>query len=177
MEKLVQEIWTDVHLELKKFITGKVNDEDTANDILQDVFLKIHTNIHQVKDTSRLTAWLYQVTRNVIADHYRNAKPQVQIDGLELPEDEAEEPLYLSLGNCINSKINTLPEKYKAAILFTSFNNYSQLALAETLGISYSGAKTRVQRSKDKLKDLIMDCKNVTTDGNGNIVDYTGNKA
>jgi RNA polymerase sigma-70 factor (ECF subfamily) len=57
-------------------------------------------------------------------------------------------------------------------MLLTYFNAYSQLELAEKLNISYSGAKTRVQRGREKLKDLIQDCPNVETDNKGNPIAY-----
>lgn len=172
MDKQVEEIWTDLHLELKKFIFSKVRDIDTSEDILQDVFLKIHHSIHTLSDCSKLTSWVYQITRNTVADHFRKSHIEVQIDGLDFAEQENEEPLYLSLSNCINQKISKLSEKYKQAILLTYFDKYSQITSSEKLNISYSGAKTRVQRGREKLKDLIVDCKNVETDNNGNIIGY-----
>jgi RNA polymerase sigma-70 factor (ECF subfamily) len=172
MDTPIPEIWIDLHQELKKFIFSKVKDIDNSNDILQEVFLKIHLNIHTLNDYSRLTSWVYQITRNAVADHYRKIKSEIRIDGFDFAEQESEEPLYQSLSNCINLKINKLPEKYKQAILLTAFKDYSQTELAKELGISYSGAKTRVQRAKEKLKSLIMDCSNVETDYKGNITDY-----
>jgi RNA polymerase sigma-70 factor, ECF subfamily len=169
----IQEIWTDLYLELKKFISGKVKDIDATEDILQDVFLKIQLNIHTLTDCTKLTAWVYQITRNTIADHYRKTtNSEVQIDGFDLAERDDEEPLYHSLNNCINQKINMLSDKYKQAILLTYLKAYSQIKLAEELNISYSGAKTRVQRGREKLKDLILNCPNVETDSKGNLIAY-----
>lgn len=169
----IQEIWTDLYQELKKFISSKVKDIDTTEDILQDVFLKIQLKVHTLTDCSKLTSWVYQITRNTIADHYRKTtSSEVQIDGLDLAEQDHEEPLYHSLSNCINQKINKLSDKYRQAILLTYLNAYSQIELAEKLNISYSGAKTRVQRGREKLKDLILDCPNVEADSKGNLVAY-----
>lgn len=173
MDTRIQEIWADLYQELKKFILSKVKDINTTEDILQDVFLKIQLNIHTLTDCSKLTAWVYQITRNTIADHYRKTtNSAVQIDGFDLAEQDSEEPLYQSLSNCINQKINQLSDKYKQAILLTYVNAYSQIELAEKLNISYSGAKTRVQRGREQLKDLILDCPNVETDSKGNPVAY-----
>src|SRR6478735_3231974 len=142
----IQEIWRDLYQELKKFISGKVKDIDITEDILQDVFLKIQLNIHTLTDCTKLTSWVYQITRNTIADHYRKTTNlKVQIDGFDLAERDTEEPLYHSLSNCINQKINMLSDKYKQAVLLTYLKDYSQIELAEDLNISYSGAKTRVQ--------------------------------
>src|SRR5690242_18264938 len=173
MDIPIKEIWADLYQELKKFISGKVKDIDATEDILQDVFLKVQLNLHTLTDCTKLTAWVYQITRNTIADHYRKiSNSEVRIDGFDLAEQDTEEPLYISLSNCINQKINRLSEKYKQAILLTYLKDYSQIELAEELNISYSGAKTRVQRGREKLKDLILDCPNVETDGKGNPVAY-----
>lgn len=172
MERQIEEIWTDLHQELKIFIFTKVGNIDTSEDILQDVFLKIHLNIHKLLNCSKLTSWVYQITRNAVADHYRKINSEVQINGFDFAEQENEEPLYLSLSNCINQKISKLSKKYKQAILLTYFENYSQIALAEELNISYSGAKTRVQRGREKLQELIVDCQNVETDNKGNLIAY-----
>lgn len=170
----IQEIWRDLYQELKKFISGKVKDIDITEDILQDVFLKIQLNIHTLTDCTKLTSWVYQITRNTIADHYRKTTNlKVQIDGFDLAERDTEEPLYHSLSNCINQKINMLSDKYKQAVLLTYLKDYSQIELAEELNISYSGAKTRVQRGREKLKDLILNCPNVETDSKGNLIEYT----
>lgn len=168
----IQEIWTDLHQELKKFIFSKVQDRDSSEDILQDVFLKIQGNIHTLTDCAKLTSWVYQITRNAVADHYRKKILNVPIDGIDLAEQENEEPLYTALSNCINQKINKLPEKYKQAIVLTYVDDTSQITLAEKLNLSYSGAKTRVQRGREKLKDLLLDCEHIETDDTGNLTAY-----
>lgn len=172
MEKEIQYIWTDLHQELRSFIHKKVNDPDLSQDLLQDVFLKIHQNIHTLSDSAKLTAWVYQLTRNTVADYFRKNKPSSPFASLDLAEQESEEPLYASLSNCLNQKIEALPEKYKQAILLTTFQNYSQIALADELHVSYSGAKTRVQRGKEKLKESILNCPNVEVDQQQNILAY-----
>ncbi|WP_310555713.1 sigma-70 family RNA polymerase sigma factor [Flavobacterium sp.] len=172
MNKQIELIWTDLHQELKKFIFSKVKNMDICEDILQDVFLKIQLNINTLSDCSKLTSWVYQITRNAVADYYRKIKLDTRIDKFDLAEQENEEPLYVSLSNCINQKINNLSPKYKQSILLTYFDNYSQISLAKELNISYSGAKTRVQRGRDKLKELIVDCPNVEKDNKGNLISF-----
>lgn len=179
MENEILKIWTDLHLELRKFVLSKVKDEEACNDILQDIFIKIQLHVHTLDDSSKLTSWVFQVTRNTVTDYFRKKSMQarvihLQADHYEPIGNESEEPLYQSLSSCINSKISQLPGKYRQAILLTSFKDYSQRTLASELNISYSGAKTRVQRAREKLKDMILDCKNVETDSKGNPTGYEG---
>jgi len=172
MYRQTVDIWTDLHQELNSFILSKVKDVEITNDILQDIFLKIQMNIHTLNDSSKLTSWVYQITRNTVTDYFRKAISSIQIDNIDIADKEYDEPLYQSLSNCINSKISLLPDKYRQAILLTTFESYSQMALSKELGISYSGAKTRVQRAREKLKELIIDCKNLDIDDKGNLISY-----
>lgn len=173
MSKLIEQIWLDLHTELKKFIFSKVRDVSTSEDILQDVFVKIQLNIHTLSNHSKLTSWVYQITRNTVADYYRKhtVLPGIAYD--ELAEEESEEPLYQRLSNCINQKIHQLPKKYKQVLLLTYNEDYSQIALAAKLNLSYSAAKTRVQRGREKLKNLIRGCKHVKMNVKGELTDYT----
>ncbi|HKX85110.1 MAG TPA: sigma-70 family RNA polymerase sigma factor [Flavobacterium sp.] len=172
MNRQVEEIWVDLHQELKKFIFSKVRDIDASEDILQDVFLKIQLNIHTLSDCSKLISWVYQIARNTVNDYYRKSNKKIDIEGFDFAEQENEEPLYLSLSNCINQKIRKLSEKHKQAILLTYYDKYSQIKLAEELNMSYSGAKTRVQRGREELKELVVDCKNIVTDKKGNLIEF-----
>ena len=65
-----------------------------------------------------------------------------------------------------------MDDKYKEAIILTEFNGLTQRQLAQKLNISYSGAKSRVQRAKENLKKLFTDCCSIQSDKYGNVVDY-----
>lgn len=170
MQNEVQLIWKDLSQELYGFIFNKVKDEASSKDILQNTFLKIHLNIGQLRDCSKLTAWVYQITRNVIHDYFRNKKSLIPFETTELPIKE--EPSFQKLTDCINSKIEQLPKAYQEALILTTFNNLKQTELADYLGISYSGTKSRVQRAKGKLTDLVADCEQVETDNQGRITGH-----
>ena len=168
MKNEIQIIWKDLSQELYAFVFSKVKEEDLSRDIVQETFLKAHLNIHQLKDCSKLTSWIYQITRNAINDTFRHKKHWANLEQMELAQEE--EPGFEALSNCINSKIEQLPKSYKEAMILTTFQNLKQTELADYLGISYSGTKSRVQRAKDKLKGLVADCENVETDQKGNII-------
>lgn len=176
MERKVYDIWIDLNEELYKFILGKIKDEQTSKDIHQDVFLKIQTKIHQLKHTSKLTSWVYQITRNTIIDYLRKAKNKnVSIDELDIPLTKEENFNYSNLTNCINQKIKELSADHKEAIILTSFKNFSQKELSEHLKLSYSGAKSRVQKAREVLKENILDCPNVESDSTGKLIDFENN--
>jgi RNA polymerase sigma-70 factor (ECF subfamily) len=176
MKNEINTIWIDLNEELYKFILGKINDEQKAKDIHQEVFLKVQTKIHQLKHTSKLTSWVYQITRNTIIDYFRNVNDKnITINDLDIPQLESESFDYASLTNCINEKIEHLSTQHKEAIVLTSFKNYSQKELAEHLKISYSGTKSRVQKARQILKENILDCPNVEADSSGKLLDFENN--
>ena len=159
MENEIQNIWKDLHQELQKFIFFKVKNKEISEDILQDVFLKIQLQVHTLKDSSKLTSWVYQITRNRILDHFRKENNLSSIENIDIPEADQDID-YLKLSDCINSKISNLPPAYKEALSLTILKDFSQIELADYLRISYSGAKSRVQRGKEKVKTLVLNCEN-----------------
>lgn len=171
MKETVQYIWSDLHGELRNFIRSWIGDPVQAEDLLQEIFIKIHLHLHQLKDPERLTAWVYQISRNVISDHFRQLRTAGSHTLSTLPDREEEEPLYASLSSCINGKIARLSSKGREAILLTYFQNYSQKDLAGLLGLSYSGTKNRIQRAREKLRRDILDCERVVADPSGRITE------
>lgn len=159
MENEIQNIWKDLHQELQKFIFFKVKNKQISEDILQDVFLKIQLKVHNLKDSSKLTSWVYQITRNTILDYFRKDNNLFSLESIDIVDADNDVD-FSKLSDCINSKINNLPNKYKEALLLTILKDFSQIELAEYLGISYSGAKSRVQRGKEKVKTLVLNCEN-----------------
>ncbi len=160
---------------LRNFIKRRVSNEQDTEDILQDVYLKIHSSIESLKDENRIHGWIYRITRNAINDYYRKYG-NAAVSG-EFPEDmaaETDEDLIFNgeIAACLKSMINNLPEKYREAILLTEFHNLTQKELSERLGISISGAKSRVQRAREKLKEMLLNCCQLEFDRMGNIIDY-----
>jgi RNA polymerase sigma-70 factor (ECF subfamily) len=172
MKTRIETIWLEYNKELKRFVLSKINDKDTANDILQDVFLKVHSKIDTLKDKEKIKSWLYQITRNIITDHFRKQKFSVSTDSIDIPAENHIPNTNGQFAACVQPHINKLPLIYKEALTKTEFQNYSQLQLADELNISYSGAKSRVQRAKELLKKYFKECCDVSTDKYGNVLNY-----
>ena len=165
-----EEIWNEFNKQLLGFIQSKVNNKDTAEDILQDVFIKIHLKTDSLSDKTKLQSWLYQITRNAIIDYYRKRKLPIS-DNLskEIP-DEMDENSFLDFCNCLTPFINQLPEKDKDAIMKTELGSLSQKEYAKNIGVTYSTLKSRIQRAKVKLKNSFVSCCNMKLDKNGKII-------
>jgi RNA polymerase sigma-70 factor, ECF subfamily len=172
---LVSQIWEESRSRLKGFISKRVRNEADAEDVLQNVFCKIHQNIGDLKDAEKLYAWIYQLTRNAIVDYYRDSKAHAP-DSEEILDEIAFEPAERDVEDEVLSwlkpMIEDLPEKYSEALLLTDIQGLSQKDLAEKLSISVSGAKSRVQRGREKLKDALLDCCHLEFNRVGQIVEY-----
>lgn len=169
----LEPIWEQYCCRLLSFIRSRVNDPVEAEDILQEVFMRIHRHLCCLPAPEKLEPWIYQITRNLIIDHYRQRKELVEIpDSLseepDFPETDPQAELALSLGEMIDQ----LPEHYRQALILTEYQGLSQKELAEQLGISFSGAKSRVQRAREKLKDMFLACCHFELDRRGRIIDY-----
>ncbi len=173
----VEQIWEEFGLRLKQFILKRVPDKAAAEDILQDVFLKIHSGLNSLQEESKLEGWIYQITRNAIVDHFRRERPQEELKE-ELPEDSPNDnEIIVELTPCIKEMIDSLPEEYRQALILTEYEGLTQAQLAQKLRISVSGAKSRVQRGREKLKELLLACCHFELDKRGKVIDYWSNCA
>lgn len=172
----IESIWNEYYDQLLLFILKRMPDKATAEDILQNVFLKILTNIEALKDSTKMKSWLFQITRNTIIDHYRKSKKPENSPLLLSDEDEAKEGDVMEVvESWVSPFINSLPEKYKEALILSELKGMSQKEMAVYLGISYAAAKTRVHRGRLLLKQKLTECCIFHTDKYGNIMDYESN--
>jgi len=171
-------VWEDFSKQLKNFINKRVSSEQDAEDLLHEVFIKIHNNIHTVLDDNKIYAWIYRIARNSITDYYRRNRNTYAITELtEDIESTTDEDLSANTEIALYLKdlVNHLPEIYRQAILSTEFQNMTQKELSEKLGLSISTVKSRVQRARKMLKDMVLTCCEIEIDRRGNIIDYKRN--
>ena len=164
--------------QLRGYIRTRVREHAAAEDILQEVFLKAQKRLGQLESVEKLSGWLFLIARNAVTDHFRAAGAKAKVttglsEDLELP-DETEEPALENpdaLREAFRRIVFSLPEPYREAIVLTEYEGLTQKELAERLGISFSGAKSRVQRGREKLKDALLECCALEFDRRGNVIE------
>ena len=175
MDASLETIYNDFHARLQAFILGRVSDHQAAEDILQDVFLKIHAHIGDLRASDRLESWIYQITRNAITDYYRRSRPQDELtESIAAPQEE-EPDASAELAASVREMLRCIPLKYRQALEMTEFQGLTQIELADKLHISVSGAKSRVQRGREKLKQAFLDCCHFEFDRFGGVISYQPN--
>jgi RNA polymerase sigma-70 factor (ECF subfamily) len=176
IEFMIEQIWNRYHCDLYSYILGRVKDRAVADDLLQDIFLKIQIKAEQLKERTKVKAWLYQIARNTIVDYYRSqSKINHQItEGKQLVEESKNQ--FEEIYSCIVPIINTLPSNYKDVLLLSEIDGMSQKELANQMEISYSALKSRVQRGRLLLKDALKNCCSFQHDRTGKVIDYEKRK-
>lgn len=166
------QIWLEYNARLLAFISKRVN-PDCAQDILQEVFIKIHTQLDALQESTKLESWLYQITRHAVVDYYRAHKPSESLpDWLEQEEADDHELIRQELSNCLKPMIKTLPAHYRAALELSEIQRKTQQEVANSQGLSLSGAKSRVQRGRQLLKSLLHDCCQIEVNQKDQLTDY-----
>jgi RNA polymerase sigma-70 factor (ECF subfamily) len=129
-----------------------------------------------------LHAWVYRIARNAIVDYYRSparrrelASGDVQdLATLETAALRPDEPIETSeaqqIALCLSPMIERLPETYREAIVKTELQGQTQGAAAASLGLSISGMKSRVQRARQQLKAMLLECCHVALDRRGAVI-------
>jgi RNA polymerase sigma-70 factor (ECF subfamily) len=104
--KKTENIWHEYNEKLSAFLRTRV-DNDAVEDILQDVFVKIHTRIDTLKEDAKLESWLFQITRNAVIDYYRSRKPTVEMpEWIEQEQANEDEIIRKELSSCLAPMIS-----------------------------------------------------------------------
>jgi RNA polymerase sigma-70 factor, ECF subfamily len=168
-----EQVWKEHHARIRGFIRRRVADNAAAEDILQDVFLKMHAGLPSLKDGKKLQGWLYRIARNAIVDHFRSQRPTADIsESLPQLETDPGEKVVQELSECLEPMIPMLPEIYREAVMLSELKGLTQKEVAEAQGISLSGAKSRVQRGRALLKEMLTECSRLEFDHSGRLCDY-----
>jgi RNA polymerase sigma-70 factor (ECF subfamily) len=167
-------IWDALAHDLRGYLRRRVG--DAADDLLQEVFVRVQAHRGQLRDDERVGAWVFQIARRVVVDHHRATRRLDPLDeaSREAPaadDDQEDSPEHV-LGLWLSHMIRTLPPIYREALELTELRGMSQREAAVALGLPYSSLKARVQRGRARLEKLLRRCCEVELDRSGRVVDY-----
>lgn len=167
--------WRDLERRLRPFVERRVSGAD-ADDVLQDVFLRMQRGLPGLRDEERFGPWVYQVARSAILDHRRRCArrpfaaaeaPEVAVPAVDEAEDGAVER---ELATYIAPFVAMLPSPYREALTLTELEGLTQKDAAAMLGVSLSGMKSRVQRGRARLREMLDACCEITVDPRGRVI-------
>ena len=176
------QLWRELHGRLRAFIGVRVSDPEAADDVAQEVLLRLHRSMDTLRAEDRLDAFAYRIARNAIIDHYRaraTAKetpeaPDELVERVDADGDSEQEPqggAREELARCLAPLIRQLPEPYREALTLTDLGKLSQVEAAQVVGLSVPGMKARVQRARAQVHELLTGCCAVALDSRRQISD------
>jgi RNA polymerase sigma-70 factor (ECF subfamily) len=178
-------IWREVHQGLRAFIAKRVVDEAAAEDLSQEVFVRMQRGLSGLKKESRLVPWIYQIARHAIIDYYRarNRQPERPVGlasdleslhpaSLLVESSEGSGQLRRELAGCLRPMIERLSEDYRQAVTLVDLEGLAQHEAAARLGLSVSGMKSRIQRGRRQLRDMLEAFCVIALDRRRGVADY-----
>lgn len=172
----VDGVWRALSGALRAFIARRVTNAADVEDVLQETFLAVHKGIGRVRDEERVTAWVYQVARSRIADLHRRARPMDLLEperlAAEPADDGDDEEVRAEVATWLGPFVDTLPDTYREAVRLSELEGLPQREVARRLGLSLSGAKSRVQRGRALLLGMIEECCAMEVDVRGRVIGY-----
>jgi RNA polymerase sigma-70 factor (ECF subfamily) len=166
---------------LRGFVARRIADPHAAEDIAQEVLLRLHQHLGELRTQDRLDAFAYRIARNAITDHYRGraraketALPPddlaARIDADDTDDQDATRGRQ-ELARCLEPIVRQLPEPYREALTLTDLGDLSQVEASERLGLSVPGMKSRVQRARTQVHEHLTSCCAVTLDTTRHVTD------
>lgn len=168
-----QSIWVELEPPLRRYIRKRVRSGHDADDLLQEVMVRIQRQ-RRLPPEGRRVRWALRIAGNLITDHYRSQslRQHASLGEMEPGAPEQTRPAAADLSQCMLRLVNHLPRAYREALVLSDLEGLTQQAVAERMDLSLSGAKTRIQRARQQLRGLLLDCCEFEQNGRGDIVDY-----
>lgn len=168
-----EQVWRELSDRLRHFVRSRGVSAADADDILQNVFLRIHQNLANLRQEERVESWVFQITRNAVADHFRS-KPRTSEDVESLPiqvDDQSLGNLNSEIAGCVASLIDNLPEDQRRAVSLYELEGIPQKEIAAREAITLTGAKSRIQRGRKNLEAMLRACCQFQFDQRGNVLE------
>jgi RNA polymerase sigma-70 factor (ECF subfamily) len=144
---------------------ARLTGADEANDLTQEVFIKVSRGLKGFRGESKLSSWIYRIATNAALDHLR--RPSQMITKMSsIDTEREEEPVRLigkisfidqqlirkEMNACIRNVIKKLPEDYRTVIVLGELEEFKNHEIAEILQVSLDTVKIRLHRARKKLK-------------------------
>ena len=174
-----EQIWRELSARLRQFVRSRIESTADVDDVLQTVFLRIHSKLDDLRKVDRLESWVFQITRNTVTDHFRKKRAlHDDVESLmEESDDATPDIVNTELAGCLSTLIERLPEDQRRALSMYELDGVSQKDVATRESISVSGAKSRIQRGRKSLERMLKACCEFQLDRRGNVVEYEATDA
>ncbi|NOT30071.1 MAG: sigma-70 family RNA polymerase sigma factor [Planctomycetes bacterium] len=176
-------LWRDSSARLSAWFERETRNAADAEDLVQETFVRVHERLDTLVDAASVRAWVGRIARNVLVDHLRRrgrageplpaegAPLQDERDELAERADDPDPSLERTVASWLEDFLAELEPEDAAALRWVDLEGRTQAELAARTGLSLSGAKSRVQRAREKLRARLEACCTFAFDARGGIME------
>lgn len=168
-EQNFEEIYDSYRAKIYRYLTRMIG-ADEAEDLTQEVFIKVNKGLTKFKGESGISTWIYRIATNTAVDRIRSlsrksASNLIDEDELFAEDQSAWNDKVLSvdqklieneMNECVRNYINTLPENYRSVLVLSELEVLKNLEIAEILGLTLDTVKIRLHRARARLKKVLQ---------------------
>jgi RNA polymerase sigma-70 factor (ECF subfamily) len=148
------------HVPLFDYLSRMTGDRASAEDLVQDVFIRVLKYRRSYREDGRFETWLYRIARNARADYFRTRRPSEPIDDerLETPSEPGPAGALEHERNVerLRRALLLLRDDKRELIVLTKYRGMSHEQIAELLGIEVGAVKVRLHRAVKDLRDVFL---------------------
>ena len=148
------ELFDRYHLQVYRYFRRMTERTDVAEDLTQEVFLRVVRYLGRYTPRERERAWVFTIARGVLADHWRLESRQAGEVVLDVTNEAAPAPPpVVALG--VAQALGRLPRHDRELLVLREFGGYSYEELGEIFGLASGAARTRVYRVREAVRAML----------------------
>ena len=165
-----EDIFTSYEKPLYNFVLRMVRDTQTAQDLTQDIFIKIYQNLTGFRGNASFSTWIYKIATNAYLDYVRSSGYKKNSLSEYIDEDEKwdhrdyekflsidEQTIKSEMNTCIKRFLDDLPEDYRSVIVLHDLQDLKNREIADILNCSLETVKIRLHRARKKFRTVLAD--------------------
>lgn len=132
-----------------------VNDRDAAMDVLQDVFIRIHTRREKYEQGTNFAGWIHTIARNLCLNAKRGARDHTSFDETMPYAGSIASDGDVALRQRLADEIARLPDLYREALVLREYEDHSYQEIAEIIGVTIATVKFRIFKAREVLRERL----------------------
>jgi RNA polymerase sigma-70 factor (ECF subfamily) len=146
------ELFEQHHLAIYRYFCRMVQHPATAEDLVQETFVRVVKSLPRYRPMGRDTAWVFRIASHALADHF--ARRDIRFISLSASADPgADSHAVLALG--LDEALNLLPPPERDAFVLREVVGLSYVDIAEAMGISAEGVRAKLRRARLQMRRLL----------------------
>lgn len=154
--------WKRLRTDVGRLVARRIASSADVDDIVQEVLIRVWRHRGRLRDDERFGGWLSRLVSNAVVDHLRSRgarQAAQQRVSREPAGGEADSPAVKQLiAAVLRPFIDQLPVDYREVVILSELEGLTHAAIASRLSMSVSGIKSRVQRGRRLLRELLERC-------------------